>query len=72
MIEVKKKKRHLQKYINNVKKATAQLTNAIQELTLALSNDGYEYEASVTTDGELTFWKKGNEFDENYSLEDLM
>lgn len=72
MIEVKKEKRHLQKYINNVKKATVQLTNAIQELTLALSNDGYEYEASVTTDGELTFWKKGNEFDENYSLEDLM
>lgn len=64
-------KKYLQKYIDNVKKASIRLSDAIQNLTLVLLDRGYDYEASMTSSGEIIFWRKGNEFDENYKLEDL-
>ncbi|WP_443739606.1 hypothetical protein [Treponema sp.] len=64
-------KKYFQKYIDNVKKASIQLSNAVQNLTLVLSDRGYDYEASITSSGEVTFWRKGNELDEIYRLEDL-
>ena len=64
-------KKYFQKYIDNVKKASIQVSNAVQNLTLVLSDRGYDYEASMTSSGEVIFWRKGNEFDENYRLEDL-